>query len=76
LDKAELDSFFRIVPKEDQPKSDKLHRVLRERLSGVPVYKLGEDAEKLFLVEMHHDGPFVPLSCGRGGAAFRRAVSV
>src|SRR5438034_4930475 len=39
-----LDGFFRAVPSEDKAKFQKLAQVLREQLSGVKVYKLGEEA--------------------------------
>jgi histidine triad (HIT) family protein len=50
VEEATLDGFFRAVPKEDRPKFDKLLKVLREQLSGVKVYKIGEEAEKTVCV--------------------------
>jgi hypothetical protein len=34
------------VPPEDKPKFDKLAAALREQLSGIKVYKVGDEAEK------------------------------
>jgi hypothetical protein len=41
-----LDDFFRVVPKQDRPKLDKLAKVLRGHLAGVKVYKVGDEAER------------------------------
>ena len=40
-----LESFFRAVPSEDKPRFQKLAQVLKEQLSDIKVYKLGEEAE-------------------------------
>jgi hypothetical protein len=51
------DAFFRAVPREDRPKFDGLLKVLREQLSGVKVYKVGDDAEKAaYIVGKTADG--------------------
>ena len=34
------------MPPEDKPKFDKLAKVIKEQLSGVKVYKIGDEAEK------------------------------
>jgi histidine triad (HIT) family protein len=41
-----LDDFFRAVPPEDKAKFDQLAAVLKEQLSGIKVYKIGDEAEK------------------------------
>lgn len=52
-----MDTFFRAVPKEDRPKFEKLLKVLREQLSGVKVYKLGDEPEKpVYVVGKTADG--------------------
>jgi hypothetical protein len=45
-----LADFFRAVPAEDKAKFDKLAQVLKDQLSGVKVYKVGDDAEKQVVV--------------------------
>jgi hypothetical protein len=62
VEETSLDSFFRVVPKEDRPKFEKLTKVLREQLAGVKVYKLGEDAEKpVYVVGKTPDGQWAGL---------------
>jgi hypothetical protein len=57
VEETTLDAFFRVVPKEDRPQFDKLLQVLREQLSGVTVYKLGDEAEKaVYVVGKTADG--------------------
>jgi hypothetical protein len=57
LEETTLDGFFRAVPKEDQSKFEKLLKVLHEQLSGVKVYKLGEEPEKpVYVVGKATDG--------------------
>src|SRR5690348_16752453 len=46
VEQMTLDDFFRAVPREDKAKFQKLEKVLKEQLSGVKVYKLGEEADK------------------------------
>jgi hypothetical protein len=46
VEEMTLDDFFRAVPSEDKPKFQKLQKVLKEQLSGVKVYRLGEEADK------------------------------
>jgi hypothetical protein len=38
--------FLHAVPPEDRPKFDKLAAVIGEQLSGVKVFKVGDEAEK------------------------------
>jgi hypothetical protein len=57
-----LDRFFRVVPREDRAKFDKLAKVLQEQLSVVKVYKLGEEAEKpVYVVGQTADGQWAGL---------------
>ncbi len=46
VEETTLDRFFRAVPSEDRPQFDRLTKVLQQQLSGIKVYKLGDDAEK------------------------------
>jgi len=46
VEQQSLDDFFHAVPPEDKEKFDKLAKVLQEQLSGVKVYKVGDEAEK------------------------------
>jgi histidine triad (HIT) family protein len=62
VETATLDSFFRVVPKEDRASFDKLAKVLQEQLSGVKVYKLGADPEKqVYVVGKTADGQWAGL---------------
>ena len=57
-----LDGFFRAVPSEDKAKFQKLAQVLREQLSAVKVYKVGEEAEKeVYIVGKTKDGRWAGL---------------
>jgi histidine triad (HIT) family protein len=57
-----LDSFFRVVPSEDKAKFQALTQVLQEKLSGVKVYKLGDEAEKqVYIVGKTQDGQWAGL---------------
>ena len=57
-----LDSFFRVVPKEDRPKFDKLAQTLQAQLSDVKVYKVGAEAEKeVYIVGKTADGQWAGL---------------
>ena len=46
VEQESLDDFFLAVPPEDAEKFQKLAKVLGEQLSGVKVYKVGDDAQK------------------------------
>lgn len=57
IEEATLASFFRTVSKEDKPKFNKLARVLKEQLTGVKVYKIGDEAEReVYVVGKTTDG--------------------
>jgi hypothetical protein len=62
VEETTLDSFFRAVPSEDKPKFQKLAQVLKEQLSDIKVYKLGEEAEKeVYIVGKTADGRWAGL---------------
>jgi hypothetical protein len=57
-----LDSFFRAVPSGDKAKFQKLAQVLKEQLTGIKVYKVGEEAEKeVYIVGKTKDGRWAGL---------------
>ena len=56
IETMDLPAFFRAVSKEDKPKFDALTKVLKENLSGIKVYKLGEVSLKVFIVGKTNDG--------------------
>jgi hypothetical protein len=62
VEEETLDDFFRAVPPEDKAKFDKLAQVLKEQLSGVKVYKVGDEAEKqVYVVGKTGDGQWAGL---------------
>jgi hypothetical protein len=46
VEEMTLDDFFHAVPSEDRPKFDKLTKVLKQQLTGVKVYKIGDEPDK------------------------------
>jgi histidine triad (HIT) family protein len=57
-----LADLLRTVPKEDQPQFQALQKVLTEQLSGVTVYKVGDEAEKeVYIVGKTTDGRWAGL---------------
>ncbi len=46
VEQTSLADFFATVPPEDKTKFDKLAQTLQEQLSGIKVYKVGEEAER------------------------------
>jgi hypothetical protein len=56
VETMELPAFFRAVSKEDKPKFDALAKILKEQLTGIKVYKLGEVNLKVFIVGKTKDG--------------------
>jgi histidine triad (HIT) family protein len=57
-----LEDFFYAVPKEDKPNFDKLGKVLKDQLTGVKVYKVGDEAEKdVYIVGKTKDGLWAGL---------------
>jgi hypothetical protein len=62
VEEETLDAFLRAVPPEDKPNFDKLAAVLREQLTGIKVYKVGDEAEKqAFVVGKTSDGKWAGL---------------
>ncbi len=57
-----LEDFFRAAPPEDKPKFDRLAQALKGLLSGVKVYKVGEEGEKeAYIVGKTADGQWAGL---------------
>ena|SRR5262245_46157316 len=62
VEQQSLDDFFRAVPPEDKDKFSKLAKVIGEQLSGVKVYKVGDEAEKaVYIVGKTTDGQWAGL---------------
>jgi len=62
IEETTLDGFFRAVPSEDKAKFQKLAQVLKEQLSDIKVYKLGEEAEKeVYIAGKTQDGRWAGL---------------
>jgi hypothetical protein len=62
VEETTLDGFFRAVPSEDRAKFQKLAKVLQEQLSGVKVFKVGDEAEKnVYIVGKTPDGQWAGL---------------
>jgi hypothetical protein len=57
VEETSLDAFFRAISTDDKPKFDKLAKVIQRELTGVKVYKMGDEAEKLvYVVGKTEDG--------------------
>ncbi len=62
VEEMALDSLFHAVPSQDKAQFDKLGQVLTEQLSGVKVYKIGEEAEKeVYILGKTQDGRWAGL---------------
>jgi histidine triad (HIT) family protein len=62
VEESSLEDFLHAVPPEDRPKFDRLARVIGEQLSGVKVYKVGDEAEKeAYVVGKTGDGRWAGL---------------
>jgi histidine triad (HIT) family protein len=62
VEEETLDDFLRVVPPEDKPKFNKLVAVLREQLTGIKVFKVGDEAQKqAFVVGKTGDGKWAGL---------------
>jgi hypothetical protein len=46
VEETDLGSLLRTIPPEDKAKFDKLAKVLQEQLTGIKVYKVGDEAER------------------------------
>jgi hypothetical protein len=62
VEQTTLADLLRTVPREDQPQFQALQKVLAEKLSGVQVYKVGDEAEKeVYIVGKTTDGRWAGL---------------
>jgi hypothetical protein len=62
VEQTSLDEFFRLVPSEDQPEFQKLAAALKSQLSGINVYKVGDEPEKqVYVVGKAPDGRWAGL---------------
>ncbi len=62
VEEMTLDDFFHAVPSEDKAKFDTFPKVLKEKLTKVKVYKLGDEPEKdVYIVGKTADGRWAGL---------------
>ena len=62
VEETSLDDLFETVPDEDRPNFEKLSAAIRQQLSGVKVYKLGDEAERdVYVVGKTQDGQWAGL---------------
>jgi hypothetical protein len=62
VEETTLDNLFLIVPSEDKAKFQKLRQAIESQLSGVKVYKVGDQAERqVFIVGKAGDGQWAGL---------------
>lgn len=62
VEQTTLDAFFGAVPPEDKARFDNLAKALQEQLSGIKVYKVGDEAEKVvYIVGKTKDGRWAGL---------------
>ena len=62
MEELTLDELFQTVPSEDQPKFQKLADALKQHLSSIKVYKVGDEAEReVYIVGKTADGEFAGL---------------
>jgi hypothetical protein len=62
VEEMTLNEFFRAVPSEDKAKFDQLAKVMMEQLSGIKVFKIGEEAEKkVYILSRTADGQWAGL---------------
>lgn len=62
VEQTTLADLFVTVPKEDHAKFDALRKVLESQLSGIAVYKVGDEAEKtVYIVGKTQDGRWAGL---------------
>jgi hypothetical protein len=62
VEELTLDELFQTVPSEDQPKFQKLADALKQHLSSIKVYKVGDEAEReVYIVGKTADGVFAGL---------------
>jgi hypothetical protein len=62
VEEDSLDNLLKTVPTEDRPKFDKLRKALQEQLSGMKVYKVGDEAERnVYIVGKTKEGKWAGL---------------
>jgi hypothetical protein len=62
VEELTLDELFQTVPSEDQPKFQKLADALKQQLSSIKVYKVGDEAEReVYIVGKTADEAFAGL---------------
>jgi hypothetical protein len=62
VEETTLDDLLSTVPEEDRPQFDKLAAAVKSQLSGVKVYKVGDDPEKqVYIVGKTSDGKWAGL---------------
>jgi hypothetical protein len=62
VEEASLDDRFRTVPAEERAKLRRLRRAVEEPLSGVRVYKVGDEVERaVYIVGQSKDGQWAGL---------------
>jgi hypothetical protein len=62
IEETTLDDLLSTVPEEDRPQFDKLAAAIKQQLSGVKVYKVGDEPEKsVYVVGKTSDGKWAGL---------------
>ncbi len=62
IEETTLDDLLSTVPEEDRPQFDKLATAIKSQLSGVKVYKVGDEPEKqVYVVGKTSDGEWAGL---------------
>jgi hypothetical protein len=62
VEEDSLDNLLKTVPAEDRPKFQNLRKALQEQLSGVKVFKVGDEAERaVYIVGKTKDGKWAGL---------------
>jgi hypothetical protein len=62
VEELSLDDLLQTVPSEARPKFDKLAEEIRRQLSGVKVYKVGDEPEKAaYIIGKTQDGKLAGL---------------
>jgi hypothetical protein len=62
VEEMSLDDLLETVPSEDAPKFQKLAGAIRQQLSEVKVYKIGDEPERdVYIVGKDHDGEVAGL---------------
>ena len=62
VEEMTLDDLLSTVPEEDRPQFDKLAAAIKQQLSGVKVYKVGDEPERqVYVVGKTSDGQWAGL---------------